>query len=110
MLPLNSLFFPSAASLTNLEKIVAGRAIGNSVLSHLSSEISIDKTMFEVANVHSPNLWIFSAAVIIMYGQYKFDQGTKLNDIVVYEKYSKLIKELMVIIVLVLTRDVQNAI
>jgi len=110
MLPLTSLFFPTGPALTNLERIIAGRAIGNSVLSHLSSEISIEKTLFEVANIHSPNLWIFSAAVIIMYGQYKFDQGTKLNDIVVYEKYSKFVKELLVIIVLVLTRDVQNAI
>jgi hypothetical protein len=110
MLPLTSLFFPAGPSMTNLERIIASRAIGSSVLSHLSAEVSLEKTIFELANVHSPNLWIFSAAAIVIYGQYKFNEGNKLNDIVVYEKYSKIIRELLMIIFLVFTRDIQNAI
>ena len=111
MIPLTSLFFPSGPAMSNLEKIVASRAIGNSVLSHLSTEVSLEKTIFEMANLNSPNLWIFSAAAIIMYGQYKFNQGgSKLNNIEIYDKYSKLIKELLVIIFLVFTKDIQNAI
>jgi len=96
--------------MTNLEKLVAGRAIGSSVLSYLSSEVSLDKTLFEFANMNSPSLLLFSAAAIVMYGQYKFNQGTKLNDIEIYEKYSKFIRELLVVIFLIFTRDVQNAI
>ena len=110
MIPLTSLFFPSGPAMSNLEKIVASRAIGNSVLSHLSSEVSLEKTIFEMANLHSTNIWIFSAAAIIMYGQYKFNQGSKLDNIEIYEKYSRLIKELLVIIFLVFTKDIQNAI
>ncbi len=110
MIPLTSLFFPSGPVMSNLERIVASRAIGSSVLSHLSAEVSLEKTLFEMANLHSPNLWIFSAAAIVMYGQYKFNQGTKLDDIEIYGKYSRLIKELLVVIFLVFTRDIQNAI
>lgn len=110
MLHLTSLFFPSGPVLTNLERIVATRAIGTSVLTHLYNEFTIEKTMFEIANIHSPNLWVLSAAAILVYGQYKFNEGTKLNDIEVYNKYSKFIRELLVILFLILTRDVQNAI
>jgi hypothetical protein len=109
MLHVTSLFFPSGPAMTNLERIIASKAIGNSVLSHLSAEFSIEKTLFEIANVSSLNLWIFSAAAVVMYGQYKFNQGSKLDNIDVYNKYSRIIKELLVVILLVLTRDVQNA-
>ena len=110
MLPLTSLFIPNVQVMTKLEKIVASRAIGNSIVSHLSSEISFEKILFEVSNINSPNLWIFSATAVILYGQYKFYEGSKLRNIEVYNKYNKMIRELLVIIFLVFTKDVQNAI
>jgi hypothetical protein len=110
MLPLTSAFFPSGPVMTNLERMVASRAIGNSVIAQLSSEISLEKTIFEISNLHSPNVWILSAAIILMYGQYKFNEGTKLQNIEVYNKYSNFIRQFMVIIFLVFTRDIENAI
>jgi len=115
MLPLYTLFvsnimIPNIQIMTNLEKIVASRAIGNTIISRLSSEISFENILFEFTNVNSHNLWIFSATAIMVYGQYKFHEGNKLKKIEVYNNYSKFIRELLVILFLVLTRDIENAI
>jgi hypothetical protein len=105
------LFFPG--TMTNLERMVASRAIGSSFVSTLSSETSIDRIIFEITNFHTGNnVWIFSVAAICLYGHYKYSQGmnTKLKNINIYDKYSKSIRECLILIFLVFTRDVQNAI
>jgi len=63
---LYNLFFPQ---LTNLERMVVSRAIGSSFLSHLSAELSLERTLLEISNFHSQNLWMFSVIAVVLYGQ-----------------------------------------
>jgi hypothetical protein len=110
MLPTIQLFFP-IQQMTHLERMVVNRAIGSSVLSNLVSEFSIERTLFDVS--HSQNLWVFSVCAILIYGQYKYQEGVnhrKLSNIGLYDKSQKIVRELLVILFLVLTRDVDNAI
>lgn len=105
---LYSLFFPQ---LTNLERLVAGRAIGSSILSNLSAELSLERTFLEISNFHSQNVWMFSVIVVVLYGQYKYNEGQhKFETIVLYDKYKIIVREVLVVLFLVFTRDVQNAI
>jgi hypothetical protein len=66
-------------------------------------------------------VWVISAVAIILYGQYKFNEGKrigmappapieKLHTIDLYDKYSVAVREILVILFLVFSRDVQNAI
>ena len=106
---LSHLFLPGY--MTNLERMVANRAIGSSIISTLSNEASIERYLLEFSNIHSSNVWIFSIVGICLYGQYKYLQGTntKLVDIPIYTKYERTIRELLFIVFMVFTRDVQHA-
>lgn len=100
--------------LTNLERIVVARAISGSVITTLTSEASIDRIMVEATNYnfHSSNVWMLSIMLFYLYGQYKYNQGqhVKLQRFVIYDKYNKIIKEILFVLFIVFTRDVQNAI
>jgi hypothetical protein len=105
---LYNLFLPQ---LTNLERMVASRAIGSSILSQLSTELSLEKTLFEISNFHSQNYWMFSVIAVVIYGQYKYNEGQhKYESIAVYDKYKIIVKEILFVLFLVFTRDIQNAI
>jgi hypothetical protein len=105
---LYKLFLPQ---LTNLERMVVSRAIGSSFLSHLSAELSLERTLLEISNFHSQNLWMFSVIAVVLYGQYKYNQGQdKFETIAVYDKYKVIVREVLLVLFLVFTRDVQNAI
>jgi hypothetical protein len=107
--------------MTNLERLVASRAIGSTFISNLSSEISFERIIIEGThfNLHS-NTWILSIALIYMYGQFKFNEGLlkqseieieiKLQNIQIYDYYEKIIRNILFIFFLIFTRDVQNAI
>ena len=108
---LSHLFLPGSL-MTNLERMVATRAIGSSFLSNLSTEISVEHVAIEIMNARSNNAWIVSIFFIYLYGMYQYSEGakSKLDKIEIYGKYSSLIRELLFVFFLVFTRDVQNAI
>lgn len=111
MLPLlniNALSIGQA--MTSLERIVATRSIGHSFMSHVYSEVSVEKNVLGFINLSSPNIWIFSTVAIVIYGQYKFNEGAKFKQFVAYDKYNTIIREILMIILLIFTRDVENAI
>ena len=109
--------FLTGPIMTNLERMVASRAIGSTVISNLSSEISFDRILVEAThfNLHS-NTWILSILVIYIYGQFKFNQGNinktdaKLQNIKIYDDSEKVIRSVLFIFILIFSRDVQNAI
>jgi len=112
---LTTLFIPGSI-MTKLERIIATRAIGESFISNISSEISFERILIETThfNFHS-HTWMISICVIYLYGHFKFTQGlgtkdTRIQNIQIYGKYNKLIQEMMFIFFLIFTRDVQNAI
>ena len=104
--------------LTNLERLVAARAVGSSIISNLSTEVSIERVLIEFTNLNfhtsnifnSTNVWVLSVLIMYIYGQYKLNQGvnTKLKDITIYDKYYRFIRELFFIFFIVFTRDVQH--
>lgn len=100
------------SSLSNLERIVVTRAIGTSFISTITSEWSIDKIVIDLFNSQSDNIWVFSVGFIYLYGYYKLTQmmNPRLDNMRVYDRWSKKIEEIMFILFLVFTRDVQNAI
>ena len=107
-------FLPMPTGLTGLERIIANRAMGVTIINQLTNEISFDRVVFELSNVnfHSTNLWILSVIAIYLYSRLQYFEGiqSKLKDIEVYDRYKRLIREIMFIVFLVFTRDVQNAI
>jgi len=108
---MNQLFLPG--TMTSLERMIANRAIGSSIISTFSNEVTLDRVVFEITNIHSGNnVWIFSVALMCAYGHYKYCSGlnSKLSNIDIYDKYSKIIKECVIVLILVFSRDVQNAI
>ena len=110
---LSKSFIPIAPlnTLSNLEKIVVGRAIGSSVLSTITAEWSMDKIVIDLVSAHD-NSWILSILIIYMYGYYKYDQMqfAGLDDVPVYDRWSKSIKSILFVVFMVFTKDIQNAI
>lgn len=106
-------FLPISTGMTSLERIVATRAMGATIVNQLTSEISFERVMFELTNVnfHSTNLWVLSVLAIYLYSRFQYYEGvqSKLKDIEVYDRYKRLIREVMFIVFLVFTRDVQHA-
>lgn len=107
-------FLPMTTGMTSLERIVATRAMGASIMNQLTSEISFERVVLEMTNLHfhSTNLWIISVLAIYLYSRFQYFEGvhSKLQNIDVYDRYNRLIRELMFIVFLVFTRDLQNAI
>lgn len=116
---LQSFLLPNSGPiLTNLERLVAARAVGSSIISNLSTEVSLERVLIELSNINfhtsnifnSTNVWILSVLTMYLYGQYKLNQGvnTKLKDITIYDKYYRFIRELFFIFFIVFTRDIQH--
>ena len=54
---------------------------------------------------------MFSVIAVVIYGQYKYNEGQhKYESIAVYDKYKIIVKEIVFVLFLVFTRDIQNAI
>jgi hypothetical protein len=106
-------FLPMPSGMTSLERIVASRAMGTTFIHQITSEISFERVVFELSNVnfHSTNLWVLSVLAIYLYSRFQYYEGvqSKLQDIEVYGRYKHLIREIMFIVFLVFTRDVQHA-
>jgi hypothetical protein len=101
-----------STGMTSLERIVATRAMGTTFVNQLTSEISLERIAIELSNVnfHSNNLWVISVLAIYLYGRFQYYEGvqSKLQDMEVYGQYKRLIREIMFILFLVFTRDVQH--
>ena len=99
--------------MTSLERIVATRAMGTTIVNQLTSEISLERIVVELSNLnfHSNNLWVISVLAIYIYSRFQYYEGvqSKLQDMEVYGQYKRLIREIMFILFLVFTRDVQHA-
>ena len=107
-------FLPLNTGMTGLERIIASRALGVTIINQLSSEISFERVIFQMTNVNfqSSNLWVLSVLAIYLYSQFQYFEGiqSKLQDIEVYDRYKRLVRQVMFIVFLVFTRDLQNAI
>jgi hypothetical protein len=107
-------FLPLNTGMTGLERIIATRAMGTTIINQLTTEISFERVMLEWShmNFHSSNLWVISVLAIYLYTRFQYLEGvnSKLETFEVYDRYKRLIRELTFIMFLVFTRDIQNAI
>jgi len=114
MIQLTTLFFPSSI-MTNLEKMITTRVVSQSIISNLSSEFSIEKIIIEAThfNYQSHN-WILSVFIIYSYGYFKYIEGmntnTKIQQTKIYDKYNQYIRQLLFIMFIIFSRDVQSVI
>ena len=103
---------PPIKTLTNLEKLLVSRAIGSSAFSTISSEWSIEKIVFDMINYNTDNIWIISTIIIYVYGYYKlYDMTRPIKiDQPISDKWAKTVKDVLIMMFFVFSRDVKNAI
>lgn len=103
---------PPINTLSKLERLLVSRAIGSSALSTISSEWSIERIVFEMVNYNMDNLWIVSTIIIYVFGYYKLYEMTRpiKIDQPVSDKWAKTVKDVLIMIFFVFSRDVKNAI
>jgi len=102
---------PNIHQLSNLERLVINKAIKTSFLSTINSEWSLSDMIMDAFNGQNDSMWIMSTILIFSYGYYKsyrnIDQ--KLQTIEIYNTWNKNIQEILFIIFIVLTKNVENA-
>lgn len=96
--------------MTTLEKIVATRAVGNTIMTNLSKEFSAESMMFNLSSVYSIDVLFLSVIAIYAYHQYHDSATDKIADLPVYSRVSRTTKQIVFILFLIFTRDVNNAI
>jgi hypothetical protein len=108
--------------LTDLEGIATTQVIRNTFLTNIRTEITINNLFSQITEFHYvPSDFIFvSVLLTLLYSQSKYIQGyekktgyeerTTILKISKYGKCERLIKEIVFVLILVFTRDVQNAI
>lgn len=109
---LSKSFIMPMTTLTNLERMIVSRAVGSSLISTISSEWSIDRIALDLITIHNHNSWILSILCIYAYGYYKLFHfmDEKLDNVPVYDKLSRIIKDILFVFFLVFTRDIPDAI
>jgi tellurite resistance protein TehA-like permease len=106
---ISSAFIPPKNTMTTLEKIVASRAMGTTILSNISKEMSFESIILKMSSVYSFDVICISVFVLYMYHNYN-DSTSKISGFTVYSNVSKRTKQLIFIMFLIFTRDVENAI
>jgi hypothetical protein len=102
--------------LTDLEGIVTTQIIRNTFLTNIRTEITINNLFSQITEFHYvPSDYIFiSVLLTLLYSQVKYldgyDKKSQILKITKYEKCERFIRELVFVLLLVFTRDVQNAI
>ena len=96
-------------AMTALEKIVASRAVGTTILSNISKEMSPDILMFKLSSVYSTDVFFLSLLVFYMYHA-NHTSTNKFSGFPVYSQVSTRTKQVLFILFLIFTRDVENAI
>jgi len=98
---------------TDLEGIVTARAFASSLFSNLRNEITGDRLFLQLYSPHSDALVYISISLIVVYGQWKFHQGSqsreKFQKIKSFNKKETFLKNLIFIILFVFTKDVLSA-
>ena len=110
----SQLFLPIGPGLTNLQRIAAVRVMGATFINELTNEISFERLALEMTNCnfHSVNAIMLSVLVIYLYSRITYYDGirSKLQQTDLYDRYNRIFRDIMFIVFLVFTRDVQNAI
>ena len=97
---------------TPIESIITSRALIGSIITNMRTEYTAERIAIQIANFHfHSNDYLFLSIIpIIVYGQFKFQQGsqTKFEMLNEYQKIQKFMKELIFIITFIFTKDVHN--
>ena len=97
---------------TDLEGIITGRAIVSSIITNLRNEISGDRLLIQLSDIHPTSFVYVSIALTFIYGQWKFYEGHKSFDkfqkLETYVEKEKVWKNIILIIMYVFTKDVMS--
>jgi hypothetical protein len=97
---------------SDLESILTTRAITSSLITTLRNEISGDRLLLQITDVHPSTFVYLSIAITFLYGQWKFYQGCnrieKLQKIDIYVKKETTWKNIIIIMLYVFTKDVMS--
>jgi hypothetical protein len=112
----NAFILPPQAVLpilgSDLESILTTRAITSSIITTLRNEISGDRLLLQITDVHPSTFVYLSIAITFLYGQWKFYQGCnrieKLQKIDIYVKKETTWKNIIIIMLYVFTKDVMS--
>ena len=114
IVPSESFILPPQAFLpilgSDLESIITTRAITSSLISTLRNEISGDRLLIQITDIHPTSFIYLSIALTFVYGQWKFYQGNqhieKLQKIDTYVQKETAWKNIILIMLYVFTKDV----
>jgi len=97
---------------TDLEGIITGRAIVSSIITNLRNEISGDRLLIQLSDIHPTSFVYVSIALTFAYGQWKFYEGHKSIDkfkkLETYVEKEKVWKNIILIMMYVFTKDVMS--
>lgn len=106
-----SFMFP----VSQLERMIRLRVIGNEVIQGLSVELKGDELIANILNFDFEPRYYFLTTVILLflYGQYKYNQG-KENKLVALEDPEfrptiRFLKELFFVLAIIFAKDVESA-
>lgn len=99
--------------VSNLETIISSKAITSSIITNLQKEIDVERAILQLFPLHvSYSVYVYlSVAVTILYGQWKFYNGSqydKLRKIEIFNKQEKFIKNIIFVFVMVFLKDVES--
>ena len=97
---------------TPIESIITSRALVSSIITNVRNEFTMERIAIQIADFqfHSNDYLFLSIIPIIIYGQFKFQQGSqiKIEQINEYQKIQHFIKEFIFVITFIFTKDVHN--
>lgn len=102
----------SMLPFTNLEGIITTRAFISSLIRNLNNEITWDKLIIQISYPHSDSILCISISLLFLYAQWKYHKNSqsmiKLQKIDVFIHREALLKNIIFIILYVLTKDVSS--
>jgi len=98
---------------SDLEGIITGRAIVSSIISNLRNELSGDRLLLQLSDIHPTSFAYVSIVLTFAYGQWKFNEGIqrtiKFQKIEKYNQEEIVWKNIILMIMYVFTKDVMTA-
>ena len=107
-------FLQEKMIVSNLETIISSKAVSSSIFTHLQKEIDIERVMLQSFSLHiSPTTGYMYMSIMatILYGQWKFYDGSQYNKLRKIGKFSrteKCIKGVLLIFAIVFMKDIES--
>lgn len=98
-----------------LESIIANKALMSALMSNLRRELTVERAIIEFSTSFNPNSFFYASIIVTyIYGEYRFFEGSrakndKLKEFPVYQKTEKIVKEIIIMLLFVMFKEVHSA-